>query len=219
MKVINRKFIDISLPIDQKVTVWPESTPVEFKKWKNMEIGDKTNDTVYSANVHTGTHIDAPLHYIKDGNSVDQIDFEKLIGRAYVREILGKKEITAGILQSLSIPKDTKRLLLKTDNSRLLKDNSKDFYKDFVALTTDAAQWIVDREIELVGIDYLSIQQFKKDSKVHEILLKAGIVILEAIVLDGVKQGYYTLVCLPMKLMGIEAAPVRAILYSTERSR
>lgn len=210
----NKAPIDISIFVDEKTILWPGIPPVKFEKIKSINRGDMVNDTVMHANVHAGTHIDAPLHFIKDGKSVERIDLKKFLGEAYVVEIFGVKEITASLLQAkLKGAKGIKRLLLKTDNSKLWKKYPTTFYKDYAALTPDAARWVVRQKIDLVGIDYLSIQRFTDDPSVHQILLKAEVIILEGLNLSNVKLGRYELVALPMKLRGLEAASVRAVLF------
>ncbi|MCK5214117.1 MAG: cyclase family protein [Candidatus Omnitrophica bacterium] len=207
-------FIDISLPIKEGSVVWPGATPVKFSFWHQIEKGDMTNDSDVEFNVHVGTHIDAPAHFLKDGATVDKLDLHKFIGDVFVVEIPGTKEITADILESkLHSKKRLKRLLLKTDNSDLLLRNHKEFNKDFCALSIDAAQWVVDHGLVLVGNDYLSVQRFDGSPEVHTILLSAEVVILEGVDLRAVSQGDYKLVCLPMNFVGLEGAPVRALLY------
>ena len=205
--------IDISVAVDENLVVWPGSSRVQWTIQKSIAAGDTVNDTDFKASLHTGTHIDAPLHFIENGSPVDQIDLGKLIGEACVVELPGIKEITAKKLREHKIRKNVQRLLLKTDNSLLWKTSVGRFYEDFAALTPDAAQWLVKQGIKLVGIDYLSIQRFKDGPEVHEILLKAGVVILEGLNLLGVVPGRYHLICLPLKLMGVEAAQARAVLY------
>ena len=206
--------IDISVSIDENLAVWPGSSPVKFNQCKSINKGDNSNDTEWMASVHVGTHIDAPLHFLKNGPSVDQLDLTRLIGEARVVALPKKREITAADLKKALAPyKNTKRLLLKTDNSRLWKTSPDKFHKDFVALTADAARWVVKQGIVLIGIDYFSIQRFKDGPQVHRTLLRSGVVILESIDLFSVVPGRYDLICLPLKLKGIEAAPVRAVLY------
>ncbi len=212
-KVESMQYIDISLPLDPSLVVWPQSLPVAFRAWKSIAQGDASNDTEYHANVHAGTHIDAPLHFLDHGKSIDQIDMEKCVGDAYVVEIPGIQEITAQRLSALHLPSDCRRLLIKTDNSALWENTAHSFFEDFAALTLDGAQWIVDHGLDLVGIDYLSIQRLHESTEVHKILLRADVVVVEGLNLLDAKAGQYTVVCLPIKFIGIEAAPVRAMLY------
>ncbi len=209
------KYIDISLPVNSTLPIWPNSPNIELRRNLDIDKGDQVNDTSISFSVHTGTHIDAPLHHIKDGRSVDLISPSVLIGPAYVIDIPNVETITQDILEKTSLPSDTKRLLLRTRNSEFWRKGVQGFQKDFVALTPDAAHWIIDRGIVLVGIDYLSVQGFSDGPETHLILLKSDVVILEGVNLAEVTQGFYELYCLPIKLQGIEAAPARAILKSS----
>ncbi|NIU85766.1 MAG: cyclase family protein, partial [Nitrosopumilaceae archaeon] len=178
----------------------------------SLKKGDIANDSSVNMSVHTGTHIDAPSHFISDGNSVDKIEITTFMGPAYVCHMLNIETITADILDSCQIPKNAKRLLLRTNNSTLWAQKKSDFYKDYVALSPNAAKWIVENNIELVGIDYLSIQKFDDPPDVHITLLKNNVVILEGINLSDVSQGWYDLICLPLKLENIEGSPARALL-------
>jgi arylformamidase len=163
--------------------------------------------------------MDAPLHFVNGGKSVDKIRIESLIGEVYVAEIMGTNEITARHLEAKRLPSGINRLLIKTDNSRLWLERPDVFYEDFAAFRADAAQWLVDKKIELVGIDYLSVQKYGDSPAVHRILLGAEVVVLEGLNLHEVSEGYYELICLPIKLVGIEAAPIRAVLRKREAKK
>lgn len=211
-------YIDVSVSVSEDLPVWPGSPCVQFEKGLDLAAGDIANDTTLHFSVHTGTHIDAPSHFLENGKSVDQIPLNILIGPAYVVEISDNiNAITSELLDSLKMPKATTRLLFKTRNSKLWLHGHKAFHQNFVALTTDAAKWIVDRDILLVGIDYLSIQLFSDGPETHQILLGADVVVIEGLNLSQVKLGHYELFCLPLKLQGIEGAPARVILRSMKR--
>ena len=122
------------------------------------------------------------------------------------------KTITPKELVSINLPQDTERLLLRTRNSGFWKANVTDFRKDYTALTAEAAQWIVDRGLKLIGIDYLSIQRFGDKPATHKILLRGNVTILEGLNLTGILPGNYELLCLPIRLTGTEGAPARAVL-------
>jgi len=161
---------------------------------------------------HTGTHVDAPHHFLNNGITVDDLSLDLLVGRAYVLYLPDVSMITASALMQADIPPRTRRLLFKTRNSQLWADNNREFQTDYVALSVDAAELLVDRNVKLVGIDYLSIAPYKMSTQVHSILLDAGMVIIEGLDLSRVSQGRYTLHCLPLKLGGADGAPARAIL-------
>jgi arylformamidase len=135
-----------------------------------------------------------------------------MTGRAFVQYLPGVDLITSDVLQQAEIPRRTRRLLFKTRNSDIWARAERNFQTDFVAVSPDGAQYLVDRGIRLVGIDYLSIAPYKQSRPTHEILLKAGVFILEGINLTGVEQGRYSLYCLPLSLHGVDGAPARAIL-------
>jgi len=196
------KIIDISMPVKEGMVVWPNSIGPDLK----IKEGDLWTETEVNMNLHTATHIDAPLHRIQGGATIDEAPLDPFMGKALVIDLPEVKIITAKDLMGI---KGADRLLFKTSNSRLQQNK---FNKHFVGLAPDAAQWLVDHKIKLVGNDYLSIAQFDKQPEVHEILLKNKVVILEGLNLSGVKPGVYQLICLPIKLVGTEAAPARAVL-------
>lgn len=181
-----------------------------------MEEGETNNLSSVTMDCHLGTHLDAPLHFVQDGKPVDAMDLNKLIGDAYVVEIRGKKVITAEDLSKVGIPEGCKRVLLKTDNQSYWEQGLKEFQKDFCSIDLSGAKWLVEKGVELIGIDYLSIQRFNDTPEVHQVLLQAEVVIVESLNLAEVTQGNYELICLPIKLKGIEGAPVRAVLKTID---
>ena len=210
-----QKLIDISLPISPEMPTWPGSPPVTLSR-SQPDPNKPIIETVLHFNTHTGTHIDAPLHCLPGAAPVSQIPLDVLLGPAYVAWLPQVDQITPKEMNGLSIPKDTRRLLLRTRNSDRWTVHSKEFDSDFVALTPDAAQWVVDHSIQLIGVDSLSVQRFHDGPETHLILLSAGVVILEGLTLAGVSPGGYELICLPINLAGTEAAPARAILRIKE---
>jgi len=206
------KIIDISLPLNEETPVWPGSPQLNFYRYKRLESGDDCNNTCMTCEVHTGTHIDAPSHFIINGQTVEKIPIEILVGPAVVAHLFNLNNIDAEALNSLILPLDTKRLLLRTQNSELWRSDVKEFRHNYVGLISDAADWIVKKGICLVGIDYLSIATYKEVRETHRILLNAGVILLEGINLFDVEAGEYELICLPLKLIGVEGAPARAIL-------
>lgn len=206
------RLIDISVPLHNGLPVWPGNPGVSFRWTLRIAGGDAVNASRMGINVHSGTHIDAPLHFIEGGKTTAEIPLEKLCGPCRVVSFEGQKTITAAGLEALQLPPDTRRLLFKTDNSKKWSDPGHSFDPDFCALTADAAQWIVDRNIVLVGIDYLSIQLFYDPPDTHLILLGNEVVILETLDLSGATPGYYDLYCLPLSAKGVEGIPARAVL-------
>jgi arylformamidase len=191
---------------------WPGSDGIRILGSKRIEEGDAVNLSRIDCDLHTGTHVDAPWHFLKNGRTVDALALDALIGPAVVLEISDAAVVTAQEMEASNLPQGTERVLLRTRNSDLWAAGVAEFYKDFTALSADAACWLAEHRVRLIGVDYLSIQPFETDDRTHEILLKAGIVILEGLDLSGVHAGEYELICLPLKLMAVEGAPARAIL-------
>jgi len=204
--------IDISLPLHPKMLRWPGSEGIKISRIKRLETGDKVNTSKLECDVHIGTHVDAPWHFIKYGSTVEALPLNLMIGPAVVVAIHDAKVVTAKHLSSIGIPPKTERLLLRTRNSDFWTSNAAEFREDYTALTAGAAQWLVDQKVGLVGIDYLSIQIFSDPPTTHEVLLKGQVVILEGLNLANVEPGKYELICLPIRLIGTEAAPARVLL-------
>jgi arylformamidase len=203
---------DITLTVTPEMVVWPGDPPVNMQRISSIASGDSSNVTQISMSCHTGTHVDAPDHFLNNGKTVENLSLDLLVGRVYVLHLPDVNLITASILMDADIPPRTRRLLFKTRNSDFWANGNKEFQTDFVGLSVDAAELLVDRNVKLVGIDYLSIAPYKMGKQVHTILLDAGVVVLEGLDLSRVSQGRYTLHCLPLKLGGAEGAPTRAVL-------
>jgi len=205
---------DISITITPDLPTWPGDTPISVDRVEKIEDGDAANLTRIEMSAHVGTHVDAPFHFLGgDTDTVEKLPLDVLLGRAYVLHLDDDVNIvTKSVLQNLAIPPRIRRLLIKTRNSQLWQQEHKNFRKDFVAISEDGAQYIVDRGIKLIGVDYLSVAPFDNVAPTHKTLLSAGIVIVEGLDLSQVPQGRYNLYCLPIKLGGSDGAPARAIL-------
>lgn len=206
---------DISVALDAALPTWPGSPGVETRLRLSIEDGDVANVTQLEMDVHTGTHVDAPCHFIADGPSVDALGLEPLIGPAFVIDTGTAVEIDAGVLSAAAIPAGAERVLLRTSNSSRPSMYRTAFDESYAALTLDGAEWLARHGLRLVGIDYLSIQRYDESPDVHRALLAAGAALLEGLCLRDVAPGGYDLVCLPLKLTGVEAAPARAILVES----
>jgi len=207
------KVWDISVSLGSGTPVWPGDPEIVLERHRSISHGDASNDSRLACSVHSGTHVDAPAHFIEGAATVDRLPMDALIGDAAVVELPAVDVITPELLTGLGLPAGTERLLFKTNNSALWRDPCHEFYPDFAALSAGAAKWIVQRGIRLVGVDYLSVQRFKDtEALTHRILLEAGVVIVEGLDLRAVGQGSYRLICLPLKLTDTEAAPARAVL-------
>ena len=206
---------DISLPLSPDLPIWPGDSPLSLIQTMSMDTGADANVSRLEAGVHSGTHVDAPHHFLNDGRTVETLPLDALVGPAYVLRIADDVSlITAEVLSRASIPEGTTRLLLRTRNSRWWQRGDKTFHEDFVAVTADGAAWMVAHDIRLVGVDYLSVAPYDDGVPTHRILLEAGIVIIEGCDLSRVPQGEYDLYCLPLKLVGAEGAPARTILIA-----
>jgi arylformamidase len=205
------RIIDISLAIEPGLPTWPTSQGFRTRWAMRIDDGDSANVSIYEADVHTGTHVESGLHFLREGDPIERLPLEQLVGPAVVVEVEGD-EVSAAALERAGVPQGATRLLIKTANSERWAKGWGAFDSQYVALTTDAARWIAERGFELVGLDHLSIQQFHSDGETHRVLMRAGVAILEGINLAGVAPGTYTLVAAPLKLVGTEAAPARALL-------
>lgn len=207
------RIYDITLTISPDLVVWPEDPPIELGRVQKIEDGADSNVSRVNMSVHTGTHIDAPFHFIEDGDTVDNIPIDLLTGRCYVLHLPDDVDvITREMVQDSPIPPRTKRVLFRTRNSELWNSNPHTFQKDYVALAPEAAEYMIGRGVKLVGVDYLSVAAFDDVVPTHKVLLGAGIIVVEGLNLSEVSQGRYMLYCLPIKLGGADGAPARAIL-------
>lgn len=205
------RIFDISLPVDASIPVWPGDTSVSLDRFLNIECGDPVNASRVSCSVHVGTHVDAPAHHFASGAGVDAIPLDSMLGPAVVADLTQADQIGAAELTALNLPAGTTRLLCVTRNSRLWADSR--FTEDFVAVAPDGAQWLIDRNVKLIGIDYLSVERFGAEPPdTHRRLLGAGVVIVEGLDLREVSAGRYWLACLPWKLRGSDGAPARVVL-------
>ncbi len=212
-----RTIYDISVPISESLIVWPGDMTVRMKQSSHLARGDVATVTHLEMSAHTGTHVDAPAHFILGGDDVASLALDVLIGPALVAAYPGDDHITAEGLAAMSIPAGTTRVLFHTKNSEMWEQEATaaTFQKDFVAITEDGARWLVEHGVRLVGIDYLSAAPFTASVPTHRVLLEAGVIILEGINLSGIAAGAYELCCLPLKLAGSDGAPARAVLIAT----
>ena len=203
------KPIDISLRLHPDIPIWPGSDGFRIRRALALANGDQANVSTIQMDVHCGTHVEGPLHFIDDGAAVEAFPLEVFTGRAQVIHLPDADSI--GPAELAAVLAGTERLLIRTTNSETWARRTT-FDGDYVALTADAARWIADRRLRLVGIDSLSIQRWGDDPETHRILMRAGVAILEGVDLSAVAPGEYRLTCLPLRLGGAEASPVRAIL-------
>jgi arylformamidase len=206
------RIYDISVPVDNGIPVWPGDPPVDLRRVSAIAEGSNANVSTLASGVHVGTHVDAPLHFLDKQGAVEAMPLEAMIGPAFVADLRTAEVIDSAALARAGIPPRTRRVLFRTRNSDFWRDRSQGFRKDFVAVDASGAEWLVGRKIILVGIDYLSVAPFGNSRPTHEVLLGSGAVILEGVDLSGVPSGRYDLICLPIKLVGSDGAPARAVL-------
>ena len=205
-----KKIIDVSVIFEEDMPIYPGDTPVTFSTVTKMSDGEGCNMSDMSFGLHTGTHIDPPLHFIDKGDSIDKIYLDRLIGQGRVIDCTGIPYITANDLNG-SVINRGELVLLKTDNSKLW--HHKTFHKDFVHLELSGAQYLADCGIKAVGIDYISIEKFGvPDFIVHKALFNAGIIVIEGLNLEHVEPGEYTVLCMPLKIKDGDGAPARVAL-------
>jgi arylformamidase len=213
------KIIDISLLLDAKTPIYPGSSGFEIKWEKQIKNQDGYNNSYLQCDTHIGTHVDAPFHFLNHGETIDQVSLDILVGPVMLVCFPEAEMITEKELEGLAINEGTKRLILKTKNSASVTSNRAwRSPNGAVALTRNAARWIVNQNLSLIGIDSLSIATPSESATTHQILLEAGVIILEGLSLLGVLPGKYQLVCLPLKLSGAEASPARAVLIECQEA-
>jgi arylformamidase len=203
---------DISIGISPVMPVWPGNPGVELERVQKIEPGSHANVSRLALGAHTGTHVDAPRHFVEDGAGVETLPLDILVGRALVIHLPRADRITAAVLDKAKIPPRTRRLLIRTRNSLWWQTPGGEFHTDFVGVAADAATWLVEHKVELIGVDYLSVAPWKESYDTHRILLLAGVVVVEGLNLVNIKPGRYDLTCLPLKLIGADGSPARAIL-------
>ncbi len=213
------QIFDVSVAIGHATPTYPGDPGIRFEQWTALDKGDAANVTMLHFGAHTGTHVDAPAHFIAGASGVDKMPLDALIGIATVIEI--PHDVIAIEPQHMpldSLP-EVSRVLFKTRNSEFWSDASDGFRTDFTYLSPAAAQVLVDAELRLVGIDYLSVEKYNStDFQTHTILLQSGVVIIEGLDLRNVAPGEYELMCLPLKLAAGtgDGAPARAVLRTLD---
>jgi arylformamidase len=208
-----RRVIDISVSNVVGMHAYPGDPALGIAPVRRIVEGDVCNLSLLTMGSHTGTHVDAPYHFLADGPRLGEVALDRMIGEALVGDLRGRTAIDTVALQTLPGVRAGDILLLLTDNSA--RWASPAFRQDFTYLTPDAADWLVAHGVHAVGMDYLSIERFgSPDFPVHHTLLGAGVFVIEGLDLRGVEPGRYTLVCLPLKFPELDGAPARAVLFA-----
>ncbi len=205
------RIFDITVTITNDLPVWPGDPKVTLRRISKIEEGESANVSSVSMSVHSGTHMDAPYHFVAGGKTIDALPLETLIGPAQVVLLPDEVDvITRQVILGCGIKGGIERVLFKTRNSHFWP--GKEFRTDFVGVDEGGAEALVELRLHLVGIDYLSIAPYHASGPTHKILLRSEIAILEGCDLARVKPGLYTLIALPTKFGGADGAPVRAVL-------
>jgi arylformamidase len=204
-------WIDVTVPLKTGMVTWPGDPPARIAHALDLEKGDPCTVSLIDMGAHTGTHMDAPAHFVRGGSGIDTLPLDTAIGSARVIAIQDPESIKPEELLRQRIRRN-ERILFKTGNSGRCWDRDS-FVEDFVYISSAAAKYLVEREVRLVGIDYLSVGGFITDGQeTHQALLGAGIWIVEGLNLTGVNPGTYELVCLPLRIVGADGAPARVVL-------
>ena len=213
MTVTERRIWDVSVPLRHGGLVYPGNPPITITPVQSIAAGNTANVSRIDLGTHTGTHVDAPLHFMDGGAGVDELPLDVLIGPArliaFGDEVLvvDEAELRRHDLTGVT------RLLIRTRNSAWLASGSTEFHPDFTHVAPDAAEYLVSIGVRLVGVDYLSVEQFHSPHhRTHKTLLSNGVVIVEGLVLAEPPPGDYELYCLPMLMAGLDGAPARAVL-------
>ena len=207
------KLIDVTVPLDATLPTYPDNTPFSLEPIKRLARGDSSNVSTLHMSAHSGTHVDAPRHFFDSGAGTEALPLDILLGRARVIEVTSRTGIAAEDLANEDFSEDL-RILIKTRNSQLW--GSAEFHDDYVGVTESGARHLVTHGIKLVGVDYLSVEQFKTaGAPAHHVLLGAGTIVIEGLNLRDVDPGVYDLYCLPLRIVGSDGAPARVVLRKT----
>jgi arylformamidase len=206
------RLIDVSVLLTPDIATYPGNPPFEITPVHRLAAGDSANNSRLTMGTHTGTHVDAPKHFIDDRPGVDAMSLDLLIGRARVVDMPVRGGITAKHLEDAGLREDI-RVLLRTPNSKLWNNPKEPFHEEYTHLTGDAAKFLVDQGVKVVGVDYLSVEKFHSPAHpAHHALLGANVIIIEGLNLSEAEPGVYEMYCLPLKVKGADGAPARVVL-------
>jgi arylformamidase len=205
------RLIDVSVLLRPGVPTYPGNQPFEFEPVKRIANGDSSNVSRLVMGTHSGTHVDAPKHFFDDKPGIDSLSLDLLIGRARVVDMPVRGGITDEHLAKAGLREDL-RVLFRTPNSALWNTHD-GFHEDYTYLAESGARYLVDQGVKVVGVDYLSVEQFHKaGAPAHHALLGGGVVIIEGLDLSEAEAGAYEMFCLPLRIEGADGAPARVVL-------
>ena len=207
------EIIDITAPVSPRSVMWPGDDPPYHEFTSHTDRGDPSTVSRWSLSAHTGTHVDARMHFIPGGWTIESLELSRTVGPCLVVDLTHvERRIERADLEAAGVAGQV-RVLLKTRNSILELLSRSEFEEGYVGISREAAEYLVEIGAETVGVDYLSVEPFEdKEFNTHHALLGADLVILEGLLLTDVEPGEYLLVCLPLKLAGSDGSPARAIL-------
>ena len=219
------KVYDLSVTMRIGMPVWPGDEQFMYSSTSSIQEGDRANVSILHCSSHTGTHVDAPYHFLQHGKSLDQVDISSMVGFAQVLYVDCCRDITAADLESVRkngrLLPETKRILFKTQNTDRRLMQKPEFHKDYVAVGESAAEWLVQNHYITVGVDYLSVERFHPEiPRTHPILLGANIFVIEGLNMADVPEGSYNLVCGALNIEGADGSPARVFLlppYETSK--
>lgn len=213
---MSSSWIDVSVTLRAGMVSWPGDPPLQISHTLDIKQGDNCTVSLLEMGAHTGTHMDAPAHFIRSGIGIDEMPPSAGMGMARVIAISDQESIKTDELEQYSIRRG-ERILFKTRNSDHCWETDR-FVEDFVYISVPAARYLAERQVKLVGVDYLSVGGFHVDGvEIHQALLNAGIWIIEGLDLKRVQPGKVQLICLPIKIAGGDGAPARALVRPVDR--
>ena len=205
------RLLDVSVLLAPGIATYPGNPELEITPVHRIAEGDSSNNSRLVMGTHTGTHVDAPKHFFDDRPGVDALPLELLVGRARVIDLPHRGGITEKHLAEAGLREDL-RVLFRTPNSALW-NSPNGFHADYTYITEDGAKFLVDQGVKVVGVDYLSVEQFHKPgAPAHHALLGAGVIIIEGLNLSDAEAGRYEMYCLPLRIAGADGAPARVVL-------
>ncbi len=214
---LDADWIDVSAPIINGMVHWPDNPPVIIERVLDIDRGDGANVSRISMGTHTGTHMDAPVHFLKQGEGIDKLSMSVAMGRARVIQIEDMESIKPDELVRQRV-RGGERILFRTRNSNGHWQTGP-FIEDFVYVSAEAAEYLAKLGVLMVGIDYLSVGGYRADgAAAHRFLLEAGVWVVEGLDLSGVVQGHYEMICLPLRIAGGDGAPARVLLKPVDLS-